>query len=364
MKKIAVCILLFVAVFVLSTEVYASPKAAVLIDGKNKRIYFEINKDEKLPMASTTKIMTALLTLEEESLDDFFIVDSEAIKVEGSSMGLKEGDFVTLRGLAAGMLLSSGNDAANAAAVKIAGSIEEFVALMNKRAREMGLENTSFATPSGLDGKNHYSTAYDMAVLASNALDNPDFAAVCGAERLSAEYGNPPYRRTLVNHNRLIKSLYGATGVKTGFTKKAGRCLVSSVERDGVFLICVTLGCSDDWNYHTKLYEEYFASLENTYLSKLVEKADVPVIGGTEAKINAVCSVALASLFDGEYERITVVISKEPFLFAPVKKGEIIGKAKFYLDGKLIEEAVLTAEKDIDIKEENESFFDKIKDIF
>ena len=344
--------------------VSTSAKAAILINGDTGEIIYEQNSTLKLPMASTTKIMTALITLEEDILDEFFIVDSEAIKVEGSSMGLREGDFVTLRGLVAGMLLSSGNDAANAAAVKIGGSIENFVAIMNKRAEEMGLKNTSFETPSGLDGKSHYSTAYDMALLAVNALDNPDFAAVCGAESLSFEYGNPPYRRMLVNHNRLIKSLSGATGVKTGFTKKAGRCLVSSAERDGVFLICVTLGCSDDWNYHTKIYEEYFAKLKNTDLSTLVEKTEIPVIGGTETKTQAVCNIASSSIFEGEYERIDVVISKEPFIFAPVEKGEIVGKAKFYLDGILIEEAILTAEKDIYIKEENESFFDKIKDIF
>ena len=149
-------------VFALSTECFAAPKGAVLMDGKNGRVLFELNMDERLPMASTTKIMTALIALEEENLDEFFPVSKAAVTVEGSSMGLLPGDFVTLRNLAAGMLLASGNDAANAAAIRISGSVEKFVRLMNERAEEMGLRNTSFGTPSGLDGENHFSTAYDM----------------------------------------------------------------------------------------------------------------------------------------------------------------------------------------------------------
>ena len=350
--------------FSLSTEALAGAKGAVLIDGKNGRVFFELNKDEKLPMASTTKIMTALLTLEEENPDEYFTVSESAIMVEGSSMGLLEGDKVTLRALAAGMLLASGNDAANAAAVKIAGSVEAFVQLMNKRAEEMGLESTSFETPSGLDGENHYSTAYDMAILAKNALENPDFAAVCGAESLKMEYGNPPYPRWLTNHNRLLTSFEGATGVKTGFTKKSGRCLVSSAERDGVSLICVTLGCPDDWNYHTALYNEYFAKLSSVQLGNMVEKRYIPVCGGISEKAAVSPVPVFASLFEGESERIEVVISSEPFVFAPVKKGDILGKAYFYLDGFLLAETPLVAENSVDAVLPKENFRQKIKDFF
>ena len=152
--------------FSLSTESFALPKGAVLIDSENGRVLFEHNKDGKLPMASTTKIMTALIVLEEENSDEYFSVSKADVTVEGSSMGLLPGDKVTLRILAKGMLLASGNDAANAAAIRIAGSKEKFVQLMNKRAKEMGLESTSFETPSGLDGEKHFFTAYDMAILA------------------------------------------------------------------------------------------------------------------------------------------------------------------------------------------------------
>ncbi len=349
--------------FLLSTDCFAQPKSAVLIEKESGRVLFELNKDEPLPMASTTKIMTALITLEEDNIDEYFTVDKNAIKVEGSSMGLLEGDKVTLRILAAGMLLSSGNDAANAAAVKISGSVEKFVQLMNERAKEMGLEHTSFETPSGLDGENHYSTAYDMAQLAKKALDNPDFAAVCGEKSLRLEYGDPPYARTLSNHNRLLKSLDGATGVKTGFTKKAGRCLVSSAERDGVSLICVTLGCPDDWNYHTALYNEYFGKLKSKEFSTPVD-VTIPVCGGTEKSVSAAAVSVSASLFEGEAEKIKTVISKEPFVFAPVMKGDVLGKVLYYLDGEIIAETPLVAEKTVENPPESKSFWDEIKEIF
>ena len=348
----------------MSTECFSAPKGAVLIDAENGRVYFELNKDEKLPMASTTKIMTALIALEQENTEDLFAVKKSDITVEGSSMGLLPGDTVSLRVLAEGMLLASGNDAANAAAIRISGSAEKFVRLMNERAKEMGLTNTSFETPSGLDGKNHYSTAYDMAILAKNALQNPDFAEICGSESIRTEYGNPPYSRTIVNHNRLLKTLEGATGVKTGFTKKSGRCLVSSAEREGVSLICVTLGCPDDWNYHTALYNEYFAELKSVPLENLVPKTEIPVCGGTEKVVAAVPKTVSASLFEGEAEKIEVVISREPFVFAPVEKGKIIGKALFYLEGKLVAETPLFAENNIETLPEKSSFWDNIKEIF
>lgn len=351
-------------VFALSTECFAAPKGAVLIDGKSGRVLFEINKDERLPMASTTKIMTALIALEEENPDEFFAVSKAAVTVEGSSMGLLPGDSVTLRALAAGMLLASGNDAANAAAVRISGSVEKFVLLMNERAAEMGLFNTSFETPSGLDGEKHFSTAFDMAILAKNALQNPDFAAICKEKSLRLEYGNPPYPRWISNHNRLLKTLDGATGVKTGFTKKSGRCLVSSAEREGILLICATLSCPDDWNYHTALYSEYFSKLESMPLENLVPAVEIPVSGGTKKTVKAVPKAVSAALFDGEEKKIKVVISREPFVFAPVEKGKILGKALFYLEGELVAETPIFAENKIETLPENRSFWDNIKEFF
>lgn len=340
------------------------PKSAVLMDKNSGRVFYELNMEERLPMASTTKIMTALIALEEEKIDDYFTVESSAIKVEGSSMGLVEGDKATLRILAMGMLLSSGNDAANAAAVNISGSAEKFAKLMNKRAKEMGLFNTSFETPSGLDGKNHYSTAFDMAILAKNALQNPDFAEICGAESIRTEFGNPPYPRLLLNHNRLLSEFEGATGVKTGFTKKAGRCLVSSAERNGVSLICVTLGCPDDWNFHKSLYNEFFGKLEAVSLEEKVPEKKIHVCGGDSEEVLLLPGPCSAAFFEEEKEKTETVICVPEFVFAPIEKGEVLGKAIFRLDGKTIAETPLVAEKEIGIIRKEENIFSKIKGFF
>lgn len=233
--------------------------AAIVMEAESGEVLFAQEIHRQLPMASTTKIMTALLTLEQPNLQQEFTVDETAIRVEGSSMGLRQGDTVTLYALAVGMLLASGNDAAGAAAVRISGSMKAFVAEMNRRAASLGMNNTHFVTPSGLDAEEHYSTAYDMALLARAALQNPLFAGIVASRRMTVSYGQPPYARSLLNHNRLL-SLYGdAIGVKTGFTKKAGRCLVSAAEKDGVRLICVTLNCPDDWNTHAALYQRYLS---------------------------------------------------------------------------------------------------------
>ena len=215
-------------------------KAAVVLDAATGRVLFAKNANARLPMASTTKIMSTLLTLEQDGQDEWFTVDPDAIRVEGSSMGLRAGDRVTLSALAYGMMLPSGNDAANAAAVRIAGSKEAFARMMNERAAELGMEDSHFVTPSGLDDNAHYSSAYDMALLTREALSNPRFAEICSQKSAKVCFGNPPADRWLSNHNRLLKLYPDAAGVKTGFTDAAGRCLVSYAQRGGVRLIVVT----------------------------------------------------------------------------------------------------------------------------
>ena len=185
-----------------------------------------------------------------------------------------------------------------------------------------------------------------MAILAKNALENPDFAAICGAKTYTAEYGNPPYRRRITNHNKLLSTLDGATGVKTGFTKKAGRCLVSSAEREGVSLICVTLCCPDDWNYHKTLYDEYFKKLKAPPVAENLE-AEVSVCGGESVSVSAKASPLSISLFEGE--KTKSVFSIPPFVFAPVEKGDILGKVIFYLDGKAMGETPLVAKESVPV---------------
>lgn len=343
-----------------------SAKACVLIEEKTGRIVYEKNSSQKLPMASTTKIMTTLLCLESGNLDDEFIVDSEAIKVEGSSMGLTEGDIVTKRALCYGMMLPSGNDAANATAVKLGGTIEKFADMMNERAAEIGMTRTCFVTPSGLEGEGHGSSAFDMALLAREALRNKDFAEICSQSKAKVVFGNPPYERWLVNSNKLLAMYDGVKGVKTGFTDEAGRCLVSACERDGVSLICVTLNDKDDWNDHVKTYDYGFSVLKASELSS-DEIIHMSVAGGTEESVPVKADGAITIGTDGMTEnRITTEIFLPPFTYAPVNIGDTLGELKYYYDGRYVDSIPVKAMKTIEIekvknKKENKSIIDKIK---
>lgn len=321
-----------------ASEPQTGAKAAIVIDAASGDVIYQKNAGERLPMASTTKIMTALIALEQEGLDEEFVVDSEAIRVEGSSMGLREGDRVTLRALAHGMLLPSGNDAANAAACRIAGSVEDFVELMNGRAAEMGLKDTHFVTPSGLDDytDEHLSTAADMAQLARTAMKNPDFREICAKKTAEVEFGDPPERRWLTNTNRLLSMYEGTVGIKTGFTDKAGRCLVSACERDGAMLICVTLNDRSDWDDHMKLYDYGFSRLESVKLGPEIPEYRVAVIGGRTEGVSCRGTEGSLQLLPETSARLTRVTIIKPFIYAPVEYGDEIGRTDFYLDGELV----------------------------
>ena len=203
--------------------------------------------------------------------------------------------------------------------------------------------NTHFVTPSGLDAEGHYSTAYDMALLAREALRNPAFAEMAAAKRLTLHYGNPPYDRSLLNHNRLLSLYPDAIGVKTGYTKTAGRCLVSAARRDGVTLICVTLGCPDDWNVHEALYERYFPMV---HMEELVpaEELRLPVVGGTapDVGLGQASQLSLA-VVEGLDAPVTEKIFAPKFLYAPILGGDIVGKIVYYREGQPVGESVLTA---------------------
>lgn len=339
-----------------------SAQAAVLIDLENGRVYYQKNADLQLPMASTTKIMTALVVLESGlDLDEYFTVDSNAIMVEGSSMGLQKGDRVTLRTLCYGMLLPSGNDAANAAAVRVGGSIEGFCQLMNQKAEELGLENTHFQTPSGLDDDEHYTTARELAAITYNAMQNEDFREICRCVTAAVEFGNPPYKRTLYNHNRLLRTYEGTIGVKTGFTKKSGRCLVSAAERNGIGLICVTLNAPNDWNDHTGLYNEAFDKLARIPLDQ--DNYVVKVTGGTTSSVNLVPEAApTATLAQGELSRVEKTVNIEPFVYAPVSTADVLGEVIYTLDSVEIARVELVAQTDVKRYTTEKGTFEKLWD--
>lgn len=334
-------------------------KAAIVMDADSGRVLMEQDAKVQLEMASTTKIMSALITLEQPDLDAYFTVDTAAIHTEGSSMGLKEGDQVSLRALAYGMLLPSGNDAANAAAVRVGGTQAKFVQMMNARAAEIGMGSTKFANPSGLGDPEHYSTAYDMALLAREALKNSLFREICSQPSANVAYGNPPYARWMKNHNRLVRENSDIYGVKTGFTKAAGRCLVSAAERDGINLIVVTLGCPDDWTVHRELYDEYFGKLERYEIGAELSKYAVNVTGGTAGRVALTCDPA-ASVTRYPGEEITSVITVKQFLYAPVEKGEVAGMAELYSQGQLIACIPLVAEQAVTALPPEPNFWEKL----
>lgn len=363
MKKLclALAVLFCISDFSIKAEAMTvSAYSAIVIEADSGRVIFEKNPDERMAMASTTKIMTALLCLEEENIHTEFTVNPDAIMVEGTSMGLKKDDKVTLHTLAAGMLLASGNDAANAAAVRVAGTISEFAIMMNKRAQSIGMENTNFVTPSGLDDENHYSTARDMALLARVALLNPDFLSLCSQKSMKLSYGNPPYTRWLSNHNKLLKTYDGCIGVKTGFTKKAGRCLVSAAERDGVRLICVTLKAPNDWDDHKKLLDYGFANVKKVSLP--VPPLSFEVKNGVESEVSGVVKeTPFSTIAEDDLKNIETKVIAASHLEAPVFEGDYIGKIYYYLNGEVVKKASIQAENTVLMKEKPPTLWDKIR---
>lgn len=318
-----------------NTELSLSAQSAVLISADTGTVLYEKNAHTRLSMASTTKILTALLALEAAAENDPIVeITAEMVAVEGSSMGLQAGDKISLKNLAVGMLLASGNDAANSAAIYLAGSQAAFADLMNARAEQLSLDNTHFVTPSGLDDDEHYSTAYDMAQLARAALENDDFKEICSSQQMQVEFTSPQKTVTYYNHNKLLALYDGCTGVKTGYTKKSGRCLVSSAEHSGVSLIAVTLNAPDDWNDHIAMLDYGFANLTTVSLNCTDITAQLSVVGADCDSITVGGGTAgSVTLPKTDEAAVTYRILLPKFLYAPVTAGERIGSVQYYLNG-------------------------------
>lgn len=326
-----------ILIFVQHTAYAISAESAVLIDGDSGRILYEKNAYEKRGMASTTKIMTALVVLENAKLDDVVNVSYNASITEGSSMYLKANEKITVEGLLYGLMLNSGNDAATALAEHTSGNIEKFAELMNKKAKEIGMKNTSFANPHGLDNENHYSTAYDMALLTKYAIKNETFKTIVGTKSKIIQTQGGEYKY-LTNHNKLLSMYEYCSGVKTGFTKKCGRCLVSFSERNDVKLITITLNAPDDWNDHISLYDEYFNIYKryniinnNDYIASInVENSD-------ENNLKLYSSKAISlTLTPDEYKDLDIEYKYNDTVNAPIYKGQIMGKINVRLNNKII----------------------------
>ena len=323
-----------------------SAKYACVVERRTGRLIAGKNEHSHASMASTTKIMTALLLCENTDLDQTAVVTDEMMRVEGSSMGLMPGDTVHYRDLLYGMLLASGNDAANATAILIDGTLTAFADRMNRRAAEIGMNDTHFVTPSGLDDDEHYSTAYDMALLACTALKNEQFAAAAASKSAVLEYGNPPYRRTLSNHNKLLAAMPECDGVKTGFTKKSGRCLVSSAWEGDKGVVAVTLNAPNDWEDHKALVAFGLSRLE----SREVEPpglSDMTVLCGDQASLSVSIDRCTLSLLPEDFERITADVELGPTVFAPVSRSDVVGKVVYSLDGDVLKETDIVAEESV-----------------
>ena len=313
-----------------------SAASAVLMEQGSGRVLYEKDADEERLIASITKIMTALVALEEGDLQREYTVTA-ADMAEGSSMYLRPGETIALQELLYGLMLSSGNDAALAVARCVAGDVDEFVAKMNAKAEKLGLTHTHFENPNGLDGKEHYSSALDMAKLAAYALNNQDFCRIVSTDSITIG------ERYLANHNKLLRMYEGCIGVKTGYTKAAGRTLVSAARRENMTLVCVTLHDGNDWADHISLLDYGF---ENFTLQRIAPAGavmgTVAVQGGTVGMVPLILDRTLAyPVAEGENLKITLEIPL--FVNAPVVPGGNIGRACIWLDGELVEEVALVA---------------------
>lgn len=374
MKKVISAVLSVLLVFSFSVTVSAEDNAVPSVSAQSYVLYCADNgkiicsKDENKQMkpASTTKLMTSLIALEEAASGNKKVKFTEEMIAEGSSMYLKVGEVVTLKDLASGMVMASGNDAANATAISISGSTEKFAEKMNERAQQIGMKNTHFVTPSGLDDEEHYSTAYDLAVLMSYALENENFAQLTSQKSATVNFIEPSSKKTTYsNHNKLLSLYEYCIGGKTGYTMAAGRCLVSAAKKDGLTLICVTLNDKNDWNDHISLYD-YGFSQYSCYSSADTEFfADIPCVGGESDTVTVTGEKNASIVISSEdKDRVSRKVYIDSFVYAPIKKNEAVGRIEYLIDDKVISVVDLIAVDKVNSKKEIKNIFTKIKDLF
>lgn len=364
MKKIIAffvsLVLSFTVFSVFACALGDSARSAVLIEAASGEIIFSKDENTRRGMASTTKIMTAIVAIENSSLDKVVNIRKEAVGVEGSSIYLTEGEKITMRDLLYALMLQSANDAAAAIAYEVAGSIDGFADMMNKKAEELGLTNTHFDNPHGLDGDTHYTTAYELAVIAAYALKNETFRTIVSTVKKSAPANEKHVSRLFVNHNRLLRTYDDVIGVKTGFTKKCGRTLVSAAERDGLRLICVTLDDGNDWKDHREMLDYGFSLYENVVLTEKDGLSfSVPLVGGEKKSVTVKNAEGASAALRKNHGEIESAVYLPRFIYAGTEKGTAVGKIKYFTDGKIIGESELYLAEDAPIKYVKKGFFKK-----
>ena len=363
-KKIC-AILLMLAVFLFSSlaqGVSVSARSAAVIEMKTGAVLFEKNADERLGMASTTKIMTAICAIENGNPDDIVNITEEMTNIEGSSIYLKAGEKFTLEELLYGLMLHSGNDAAVAIAIHVGGDVPSFVHLMNETAKKIGLLDTSFQNPNGLYENTHYTTAKELALLTAYACQNELFSRIISTKSKTIGHFEGTQTRYLTNHNRMLKMFKGADGVKTGFTKQAGRCLVTSATREDMRLVCVTLNAPDDWRDHTNLLNDCF---EKFTLKNLLEPYSishtVPVTGGKDSSVPITNLEGVTQILEKEsVDTIEYEIQTPHFFYAPIQMGTRAGTLLILKNGEEAERIPLMFAGSVEIAEVSRSPFAKL----
>jgi len=326
-----------------------SAKSSIVMEVKTGRILYANNIHEKRPMASTTKIMTALLAIEKGDFNSIVKIPREAVGVEGSSIYLRPEEEISLEDLLYGLMLRSGNDVATAIAYHIGGSVEEFIKLMNSRAKEIGAKNTNFVNPHGLHDKNHYTTAYDLALITREALLNEKFKKIVASRRWRANREGYNY---FYNKNKTLNEYNGGDGVKTGYTKAAGRCLVTSATRNGMQVIAIVL---NDYNWFNDCYKLMDNAFNNYRPYKVLEqgkpiKAYNIFKGKKNKSYLAPKDDIIIPVCEEEKNKIITVFEDIKSLEAPIKKNTVLGKAKVYIGDKLLATTQLVTIEDIERK--------------
>jgi D-alanyl-D-alanine carboxypeptidase (penicillin-binding protein 5/6) len=345
-----------------SSETASFAKAMAVIEKDSGRLLYQKNSSQKLAMASTTKIMTALVALKNcKDLDERFKVDDRAVGIEGTSLYLHKNEEKSIRELLYGVMLPSGNDAAVAIACRISGSEEKFCKLMNEEAKKVGALNTNFMNAHGLDEEGHYTTAYDLALITAEAMKNETFREIASTQKIKVSGNEEVVAKFLKNKNRLLWSVEGCNGVKTGFTDNAGRCFVCSIEKNGMTLICVVLNCGPMFEEAEKLlvtaFEEYKLY---ELLSAYSPCQDILVTKGVEKSVDTMTRRKFSyPLTLEEYAKIEYEINLPENIEAPVEKEQIVGEINIKLDNCL-----LFSEKIYTINYvESTKFFDKLEKI-
>lgn len=349
-KTISIILLTLFIINILTNMVYAKSidvdaKAAIVMDSKSKIVLFEKNSEMIIPMASTTKIMTALVALKYGNLDKKVTISKNAVSIRGSKVGYKANENITMKELLYGLMFRSGNDAAIAIAEDVGGSVQGFAKIMNEYAISIGAINSHFETPHGLDSEGHYCTAYDLALITAKAKENKLFNEIVGCK--DADGNAMGFSRSYHNINKILNEIPKANGVKTGFTGKAGKCLVTSVDINGHDVIFVVLNCTPRWKETIKLYK--YVSENFSYKKLYSKNQTVDEVVVSKKKLQLVTDKDIVLPFENNKQyKVKMSLPKE--IQKPVREHEVLGKLELFNENKLIYDVPLEAKNKVDNK--------------